>query len=85
MPWLEMGKVALTAAFAALMSSMIARAVPVTGTRMSDLESLALITVTWGAAVVLGLWATRSQLPQALRSRRAPAPAETPTRELPQG
>ncbi len=74
MPWAELMKALATAMFAAVLGLLVARAVPLTGSRVADFESLVLVTATWGAAVALGLWVTRSELPQALRGRGAAAP-----------
>jgi putative peptidoglycan lipid II flippase len=72
-PWLEMLKALGTAVFAAALCFAIARTVAVNGSREADLLSLAVISVTWLAAVALGLWLTRSNLPRELRRRKAPA------------
>jgi hypothetical protein len=45
----------------------------VDGSRKADLLSLALISVTWLAAVAMGLWLTKSSLPRELRRKTAPA------------
>jgi len=69
LPWGELGKAAFTSVFALVLSYGVARSIPVTGNRGADFFSLFLVSLTWAAAVAAGLWATRSQLPQALRSR----------------
>jgi putative peptidoglycan lipid II flippase len=74
MNWGEVGKSALTAAFAAYLSMRIAAMVKLEGGRLADLKSLALTTVTWAAAICLGLWITKSTLLKDLR-RKAPVPA----------
>jgi putative peptidoglycan lipid II flippase len=75
--WDELGKSALTAVVAAGLSFEVAKIVPLPlsgqGSRMADLLRLALISITWAAAVAAGLWLTRSQLPGDLRRRRAQA------------
>src|SRR6202050_5505360 len=43
------------------------------GSRMADLLRLALISITWAAAVAAGLWMTGSQLPGDLRRRKRQA------------
>ena len=55
------------------------------GSRFGDLLRLALISITWAAAVALGLWLLRSQLPNDLRRRKAtayPAVAEGESKEI---
>jgi putative peptidoglycan lipid II flippase len=81
LPWSELGKAAVVALVAGVVSFEVARVVPLRGSRAADLESLALVSLTWAAAVAGGLWLLRSELPQALQRRRnAPvAPAAGPT------
>jgi hypothetical protein len=46
---------------------------------------LALISITWAAATVVGLWLLRSQLPKDLRRRKTaayPAVAEVESKEI---
>ena len=69
LPWRELGKAVFTAMFAGVLSYGVAQAVKVTESRLSDLQALALISVTWAAAVATGLWATGSELPVSLRRR----------------
>ncbi|HMK28296.1 MAG TPA: lipid II flippase MurJ, partial [Terriglobales bacterium] len=76
--WGELGKAAMTAVFAGAVSYKVAAIVWLNGSRRADLESLALGSITWAAAVAAGLWITRSQLLRDLRSRR---PAESPAPE----
>jgi hypothetical protein len=45
------------------------------GSRRADLESLGLSSITWAGAVAAGLWLLRSDLPQALRRKKALAVA----------
>jgi len=75
--WDELAKSALTAVIAAGLSFEVAKIVPLPltghGSRTADLLRLALISITWAAAVAGGLWLTRSQLPNDLRRRRAQA------------
>jgi putative peptidoglycan lipid II flippase len=71
LPWGELGKAAATAVFAGLAAYSVARLVPLHGSRIADLQALALASVTWAAAVAVGLWITRSQLPGDLRRRKA--------------
>jgi putative peptidoglycan lipid II flippase len=71
MSWLELGKAVLTALVAGLLSSEVAKMVPLRGSRGADIRSLALVTVTWAGAVAAGLWILRSDLPQFLRKRPA--------------
>lgn len=88
LPWGELGKAAFTAAVAALLSYRVASAVMVQGSRVADVESLGLITLTWAGAVAAGLWLTRSQLPGDLRRRKvttSPRGVEREAEELSRG
>ncbi len=69
-PWSELMKALVTAIFAALVSYAVARGVVINGSRAADLRALALISVTWLAAVAFGLWVTKSSLPYDLRRRK---------------
>ncbi len=87
--WGELGKAALTAAVAGGISFEVAKIVPLTaagrGSRMADVMQLALVSVTWAAAVAAGLWLLRSELPQDLRRRKRtayPAVAEGQSKEI---
>ncbi len=68
--WRELGKAAITAVVAGLLSYRVARVVMISGNRLADIEALGLIMVTWAGAVAAGLWLTRSQLPGDLRRRK---------------
>jgi len=86
--WRELGKATVTAAAAGLLSYRVASAVMVTGSRIADIEALALIGITWAGAVAAGLWLTRSQLPGDLRRRKGtalPQVAERQAEELTKG
>jgi putative peptidoglycan lipid II flippase len=69
--WRELAKAALTAIAAGGISLKVAKAVPLGlsahGSRLADLSQLALVSVTWAAAVAAGLWLLRSELPGDLR------------------
>ena len=69
LPWKELGKAAFTGLFALVLSYGVAQSISLTGSRGADILSLFLVSLTWAAAVAFGLWATRSKLPQALRTR----------------
>ncbi|MFB3918228.1 MAG: murein biosynthesis integral membrane protein MurJ [Terriglobales bacterium] len=71
MPWRELLKALVTAVFAGVTGYFVSGAVQVTGSRKADLAALALVTVTWGAAVAAGLRITRSNLPGVLLRRRS--------------
>lgn len=62
MPWIELGKVLLTATGAAVASYYVSRNVVLDGSYRADFAALGLATVTWAGAVALGLWVTRSRL-----------------------
>ncbi len=64
LPWRELMKALATAVFAGLLSYGVSRRFMVHGSRNADLVSLTLISLTWLAAVAVGLWITRSSLPQ---------------------
>src|SRR5271165_665454 len=72
-PWLELTKALGTAVFAAAICFYVRGTIVVNGSREADLLSLAAISVTWLAAVALGLWLTKSNLPRELRRKKAPA------------
>jgi hypothetical protein len=60
------------------------------GSRVADLKALALIVVAWTTTVLVGLWITRSKLPQDLRPRRRatqvnPRPPAAPQEQLQSG
>jgi putative peptidoglycan lipid II flippase len=89
MRWGELGKAALTAAIAGGISYEVAKIVPFAtsgrGSRVADLSRLALVTVTWAAAVAAGLWLLRSELPGDLRRRKGavyPEVAHGETKEI---
>jgi putative peptidoglycan lipid II flippase len=71
--WGELGKAAITAAAAGLLSYRVAGAIVVSGSRVADIEALALICITWAGAVAAGLWLTNSELPGDLRRRTGTA------------
>jgi putative peptidoglycan lipid II flippase len=73
MPWRELMKSLGTAVFAGAVCYEAGRRVVVNGSRKADLVSLLVISVAWLAAVALGLWVTKSCLPQELRRKKAPA------------
>jgi len=72
--WRELGKAALTALVAGAISFEVAKAVPLAasghGSRVADVLRLALVSITWLAAVAAGLWLLRSELPGDLRRRK---------------
>jgi putative peptidoglycan lipid II flippase len=87
--WDELGKSAVIATVAGLLSLEVARSITPFisghGSRVADVLQLGLISVTWGAATALGLWLLRSQLPNDLRRRKAaayPAVAEGESKEI---
>ena len=86
--WGELGKAAITAVVAGLLSFWIASGVVVQGSRMADFKSLLLTTLTWAGAVAAGLWLTRSHLLRDLRRRKGasyPRVAEKSAEELSRG
>jgi putative peptidoglycan lipid II flippase len=73
LPWKDLAKVAGVALVALAAGLGVARAVPLTGSRGADLQCLALVSLTWGAAVAGGLWITGSPLPRQLGRGGRPA------------
>jgi putative peptidoglycan lipid II flippase len=89
MRWVELAKSLATAVVAGVISLEVAKIIPLPvsghGSRAADLLALALITVTWAAAIAVGLWLLRSQLPNDLRRRKAtayPGVAEGQSKEI---
>jgi len=84
--WGELGKAVVTAVVAGGISYEVAKVVPVgAGSRVVDVEQLALVTVTWAAATAVGLWLLKSELPRDLRRRRGavyPAVAQGGSKEI---
>jgi putative peptidoglycan lipid II flippase len=72
--WRELTKAAAVAAIAGAISFEVAKVVPLAtsghGSRLADVTQLALVSVTWLAAVAAGLWLLRSELPGDLRRRK---------------
>ncbi len=71
LPWGELTKALITAAFAGLAAYGASRMIPIRGTLKSDAISLSVITAVWLAAVAFGLWVTKSSLPRDLRRKKA--------------
>ncbi|HXZ40450.1 MAG TPA: murein biosynthesis integral membrane protein MurJ [Terriglobales bacterium] len=85
--WAELGKAAITAVLAGLLSYRVASGV-VYGSHRADVYALFLITLTWAAAVAAGLWLTKSHLLEDLRRRKGtiyPRVAERQAEELSRG
>lgn len=89
MRWGELGKAVLVAIVAGAISFEVAKVVPFTisghGSRLADLMQLAMVSLTWAAAVAAGLWLLRSELPGDLRRRKGavyPEVAQVETREI---
>jgi len=71
--WKELGKALVVAAVAGGISFEVSKVVPLAagyGSRLADVTQLALVSVTWAAAVAGGLWLLRSELPGDLRRRK---------------
>ena len=86
--WGELRKAAITAVIAGGISFEVAKIVPITpghGSRVADLLQLALVSITWAAAVAAGLWLLRSELPGDLRRRKGavyPVVAQGESKEI---
>jgi putative peptidoglycan lipid II flippase len=78
LPWGELAKALGTAIFAGASCYAVALRVVVHGNWKMDLRSLALIGLTWVAAIALGLWLTRSRLWSELRNRKQTAQVVEP-------
>jgi len=81
LPWRGLAKAFGTAVLAGAAAYGVSREVHVDGSRRADLLAIALVGVTWLAAILLGLWITRSDLPRELRRRDAPATSSVATPE----
>lgn len=83
--WSEIGKALLIAVASGLVGVKVASFVPLHGSRIADLKSLALTALIWAAMVAAGLWLLRSKLPGELRrrNRRAEPAAAEGDRTLP--
>jgi hypothetical protein len=72
--WGELAKAAVVAVVAGGISFEVAKVVPLAtsgrGSRVADLTQLALVSLTWAAAVAAGLWLLKSELPGDLRRRK---------------
>jgi putative peptidoglycan lipid II flippase len=87
--WRELGKAAVVAMVAGGICFEVAKVVPLAtagqGSRVADLTQLALVSVTWAAAVAAGLWLLRSELPGDLRRRKGavyPSVAQGESKEI---
>jgi putative peptidoglycan lipid II flippase len=69
--WAELGKAAITAALAGVLSHQVAAGLMGGGGLVADIKALSLAGVTWAAAIAAGLWLTRSQLLRDLRRSRS--------------
>jgi putative peptidoglycan lipid II flippase len=87
--WRELAKAAVVAAAAGGISFEVAKVVPLAtsgrGSRVADLMQLALVSLTWAAAVAAGLWLLKSELPGDMRRRKGavyPSVAQGETKEI---
>lgn len=71
LPWRELAKALVTAVFAGVASYGVTRGFALRGGRKADVISLLVISFVWLAAVVIGLWLTKSSLPRDLRRKKA--------------
>lgn len=67
--WKEIGKAFVVSLVAGLLGWKLTTVVNLSGSRLADVKALILITVAWTVAVALGLWLTKSKLPNDLRRR----------------
>jgi putative peptidoglycan lipid II flippase len=75
LPWTELGKAFITAVLAGALAYRVSATVSVSGSQKQSLAALGLATLTWAAAVAVGLWFTRSRLLSDLRRRKPQPPA----------
>lgn len=68
--WSEIAKALAISAAAALAGLRVSTLVPLHGSRAADLKALTLVAIAWTIVVALGLWISKSSLPQDLRRRR---------------
>ncbi|MGA1987544.1 MAG: murein biosynthesis integral membrane protein MurJ [Candidatus Sulfotelmatobacter sp.] len=87
--WGELAKAAVVGTVAGTISFEVAKVVPLAtsgrGSRVADLTQLALVSLTWAAAVAAGLWLLRSELPADLRRRKGavyPSVAQGEAKEI---
>lgn len=87
--WGEMGKAGIVALAAGAIGFEVAKVVALPtsgrGSRLADLMQLALVSLTWAAAVAAGLWLLKSELPRDLRRRKGtvyPAVAQGESKEI---
>jgi putative peptidoglycan lipid II flippase len=78
LPWGELSKAFATAVLAGFAGYGASRMFELRGGFKEDFIALVVISAVWLAAVVLGLWITRSSLPGELRRRKKPAAATQP-------
>ena len=86
--WPEIGKAGITALVAGVLSYQVAGFVMANNSRIADIKTLGLITITWAGAVATGLRLTRSTLLRDLRRRNPsayPRVAEKQAAELTAG
>ncbi len=69
----EISKALLISVVGAVIGWEITRLMNISGSRIADLKGLALVSIAWILTVVLGLWLTKSKLPQDLRRKRQPS------------
>jgi putative peptidoglycan lipid II flippase len=67
--WKELAKALLTSTVAAFAGWELSTIIHLGGSRLADLEALAIIAGAWAGIVALGLWLTHSKLPGDLRRR----------------
>jgi putative peptidoglycan lipid II flippase len=75
--WMEIGKAVLVSLVAGFLGWELLKFINPSGSRVADLEALALISAVWAAVVGLGLWLLKSKLPRDLRRRKKPADVAT--------
>jgi putative peptidoglycan lipid II flippase len=71
--WSEVCKALAISFIATMVAIQSTRFIVLQGSRAGDLKALGLVTVVWVAVSALGLWITRSKLPQSLRRKSATA------------
>lgn len=69
----EIAKALAISIVAAAIGWEIVRIANINGSRLADLKALVFVSAAWALTVALGLWLTKSKLPQDLRRKRQPS------------
>lgn len=67
--WGEIAKALLIAAVSGALGAFLSKAFPFSGSRFAGVTNLLVVSLTWGAAALAGLWLLKSELLQLLRRK----------------